>query len=144
MAFLNQGASACGGPRAEINMIPLIDVMLVLLVIFMVTAPLLTHAVKLDLPQASSQARQPASKVAIAIDAAGVLYWDGDTLDNKDLESRFAQLANLRPDTEVHLYADKSTRYEIVAEVMASASRAGLTHIGFITQPERSPTVKSR
>ena len=71
MAFLNPGSPARGVPRAEINMIPLIDVMLVLLVIFMVTAPLLTHAVKLDLPRASSQQNQAAPKVDISIDAAG-------------------------------------------------------------------------
>jgi biopolymer transport protein ExbD len=139
MAFLKQGTAVCGGPRAEINMIPLIDVMLVLLVIFMVTAPLLTHAVKLDLPQASSQARQMASKVEIAIDAAGKLYWDGDALDAQALANRFVALANVRPETEIHLYADKSTRYEIIADVMASASRAGLTRLGFVTQPEVTP-----
>ncbi|MES9939217.1 MAG: biopolymer transporter ExbD [Candidatus Thiodiazotropha sp. 6PLUC2] len=136
MAFLNQGSSGCSGPRAEINMIPLIDVMLVLLVIFMVTAPLLTHAVKLDLPKASSQPREKASKVEIAIDATGGLYWDGDILVTDDLENRFAALANHSPETEIHLYADKSSRYEVIADVMTTASRAGLSHIGFITEPE--------
>lgn len=136
MAFLNQESSGCNGPRAEINMIPLIDVMLVLLVIFMVTAPLLTHAVKLDLPKASSQPREKASKVEIAIDAAGGLYWDGDILVTDDLENRFAALANQSPETEIHLYADKSSRYEVIADVMTTASRAGLSHIGFITEPE--------
>jgi biopolymer transport protein ExbD len=136
MAFLNQGTANCGGPRAEINMIPLIDVMLVLLVIFMVTAPLLTHAVKLDLPQASSEARQIASKVEIAIDAAGKLYWDGDGFETEDIDTRLSALAKVRPETEIHLYADTSTRYEVIANVMAAASRAGLTRISFVTQPE--------
>jgi biopolymer transport protein ExbD len=138
MAFLNQGTAQCGGPRAEINMIPLIDVMLVLLVIFMVTAPLLTHAVKLDLPQASSEARQIASKVEIAIDAMGKLYWDGDRFEEEALDERFTALEHVRPETEIHLYADTSTRYEVIANVMAAASRAGLTRISFVTQPETS------
>ncbi|PVV15563.1 MAG: hypothetical protein B6D77_01775 [gamma proteobacterium symbiont of Ctena orbiculata] len=136
MAFLNQGTAKYGRPRAEINMIPLIDVMLVLLVIFMVTAPLLTHAVKLDLPQASSEARQVASKVEIAIDAMGKLYWDGDGFDAEEIDIRFTGLANVRPESEIHLYADTSTRYEVIANVMAAASRAGLTRISFVTQPE--------
>jgi biopolymer transport protein ExbD len=136
MAFLNQGTAQCGGPRAEINMIPLIDVMLVLLVIFMVTAPLLTHAVKLDLPQASSEARQITRKVEIAIDAMGILYWDGDIFEEKALDTRFTTLAKVRPETEIHLYADTSTRYEVIATVMAAASRAGLTRISFVTQPD--------
>jgi biopolymer transport protein ExbD len=117
-------------------MIPLIDVMLVLLVIFMVTAPLLSHAVKLDLPQASSQARQIASKVEIAIDAAGKLYWDGDEFSAESIDTRFTALYELRPKTEIHLYADTSTRYVAIASVMAAASRAGLSRISFVTQPE--------
>jgi biopolymer transport protein ExbD len=136
MAFLNQGAANCGGPRAEINMIPLIDVMLVLLVIFMVTAPLLTHAVKLDLPQASSEARQIASKLEIAIDAAGKLYWDGDEIEVEGIDARLMALAEARPETEIHLYADTSTRYEFIANIMAASSRAGLSKISFVTQPE--------
>jgi biopolymer transport protein ExbD len=136
MAFLNQTTLNCGGPRAEINMIPLIDVMLVLLVIFMVTAPLLTHAVKLDLPSASSEVSQIASKVEIAIDAMGQLYWDGDIFEEKVLDERFSTLGKARPETEIHLYADTSTRYEVIANVMAAASRAGLTRISFVTQPE--------
>jgi biopolymer transport protein ExbD len=117
-------------------MIPLIDVMLVLLVIFMVTAPLLSHAVKLDLPQASSQARQIASKVEIAIDAAGKLYWDGGEFSAESIDTRLTALFELRPKTEIHLYADTSTRYETIANVMAAASRAGLSRISFVTQPE--------
>jgi biopolymer transport protein ExbD len=136
MAFLNQATAKYGGPRAEINMIPLIDVMLVLLVIFMVTAPLLTHAVKLDLPEASSDARQMAEKVEIAIDGTGKLYWDGDGFDVKDIETRLTALARARPETEIHLYADSSTRYEVIANVMSAATRTGLTRISFVTQPE--------
>jgi biopolymer transport protein ExbD len=136
MAFLNPGPAGRGLPRAEINMIPLIDVMLVLLVIFMITAPLLTHAVKLDLPNANAQPKQAASKVEIAIDAAGQIHWNGDMLAPGAIDLRLTNLAATQPTTEIHLYADKSSRYEAIAEVMAAASRAGLSRIGFITQPE--------
>ncbi|UCV16151.1 ExbD/TolR family protein [Quatrionicoccus australiensis] len=135
MAFLNPGAAGRGVPRAEINMIPLIDVMLVLLVIFMITAPLLTHAVKLDLPQASAQSSAAAEKVEIAVDAAGTLHWDGTALDRPQLASRLAELGRTRPKTEIHLHVDKSSRYETVAEIMAQAAGAGLVRIGFVTQP---------
>jgi biopolymer transport protein ExbD len=135
MAFLNPGAAGRGVPRAEINMIPLIDVMLVLLVIFMVTAPLLTHAVKLDLPQASAQPKQEARKVDISLTADGQRYWDGQPISRTEIEARLAELGRRHPETELHLYADKAARYETVAELMSSASRAGLQRIGFVTQP---------
>jgi len=135
MAFLNPGAAGRGVPRAEINMIPLIDVMLVLLVIFMITAPLLTHAVKLDLPRASSSHEAAADKVDVSIDAAGQYYWNGEPVDAAALEARFNALGRSKPATEIHLYADKMARYEQVAEAMAQAARAGLGRIGFVTQP---------
>jgi biopolymer transport protein ExbD len=138
MAFLNPGAAGRGVPRAEINMIPLIDVMLVLLVIFMVTAPLLTHAVKLDLPQASALPKKEARKVDISIAADGQRYWDGHAVTLDDIEARLAELGRQHPETELHLYADKAARYEVVAELMSSASRAGLQRIGFVTQPGKA------
>lgn len=139
MAFLTPGAAGRGVPRAEINMIPLIDVMLVLLVIFMVTAPLLTHAVKLDLPRASSQQKQAAPKVDISIDAAGQRYWDGQAISEAEVTTRLNELGRTRPETELHLHADKSARYESIAELMSSASRAGLQRIGFVTQAGARP-----
>lgn len=138
MAFLNPGAAGRGVPRAEINMIPLIDVMLVLLVIFMITAPLLTHAVKLDLPRASSSHEAAADKVDVSIDAAGQYYWNGEPVAAAALEARFNALGRSKPATEIHLYADKMARYEQVAEAMAQAARAGLGRIGFVTQPASS------
>src|SRR5690606_6290304 len=84
MAFGGFNRSANTTPMAEINMIPLIDVMLVLLVIFIITAPLLTHAVKVDLPKASSEVNQTKPEnVQVAIDAAGVVYWNGEVLDRQ-------------------------------------------------------------
>ncbi|GAB2892838.1 biopolymer transporter ExbD [Uliginosibacterium flavum] len=136
MAFLTPGAAGRGVPRAEINMIPLIDVMLVLLVIFMITAPLLTHAVKLDLPRASSSHQPPADKVDISIDAAGQLYWNTQPLLADELAARLAALGREKPLTEVHLHADKAARYEPLAKIMSQAAQAGLSKIGFVTRPE--------
>jgi biopolymer transport protein ExbD len=136
MAFLAPGAAGHSVPRADINMIPLIDVMLVLLVIFMITAPLLTHAVKLELPKASSQPqRSTEHKVDIAIDAAGTVFWDGNALAVGELDSRLATLAAHSPQSEIHLHADRAARYEGVADVMSAAARAGLGRIAFVTEP---------
>jgi biopolymer transport protein ExbD len=137
MAFLTPGAAGRGVPRAEINMIPLIDVMLVLLVIFMITAPLLTHAVKLDLPRASSSHQPPAEKVDISIDAAGQRFWNAQPIDADALAARLATLGREQPQTEIHLHADKNARYEPLAQIMSQAAQAGLSKIGFVTVPER-------
>ena len=122
---------------AEINMIPLIDVMLVLLVIFIVTAPLLTHAVKVDLPKASSTPNltRP-DNVQLAIDGAGQVYWNGEILAAAALEQKLRSAAALSPQPELHLRAELTTPYEKVAEVMSAAAREGLTRIGFITEPK--------
>lgn len=135
MAFLNPASGGRGVPRAEINMIPLIDVMLVLLVIFMITAPLLTHAVKLDLPRASTQAGDNHPKLTISIDAENRLYWDGEALPPEQLSARLQALGQQQPATEIHLQADKAARYEQVSEVITSAAQAGLARIGFVTRP---------
>lgn len=126
---------------AEINMIPLIDVMLVLLIIFMVTAPLLTHSVKVDLPKAASSVSvtRPES-FELSIDRQGQVFWNGQAIDAKRLESRLAEAAapgNGEP-PELHLRADRQTPYEKVAQVMSAASRHGLTRIGFVTDPSMS------
>jgi len=135
VAFLAQASTGRGVPRAEINMIPLIDVMLVLLVIFMITAPLLTHAVRLELPRASSTPVQQTAHVSIALDALGTPHWDGEALTTEALAIRLHELAAQRPDTEIRLQADRATPYAEIATTMAAASRAGLTRIGFVTLP---------
>ena len=125
---------------AEINMIPLIDVMLVLLIIFMVTAPLLTHSVKLDLPKAASSvsATRPES-FELSIDRQGQVFWNGQAIDAKHLETRLAEAAaGASEPPELHLRADRQTPYEKVAQVMSAASRHGLTRIGFVTDPSMS------
>jgi len=128
--------------HAEINMIPLIDVMLVLLVIFILTAPLLTHAVKLDLPQASSQeAKVEAKRIDISITSDQSVYWDGEKLGGAEqLEQRMQAAAKGVADVasmpEIQLRADKTVPYEAVAKTMAAAAKAGLTKIAFVSQPD--------
>jgi biopolymer transport protein ExbD len=137
MAFASFDANRSSAPMAEINMVPLIDVMLVLLVIFIVTAPLLTHAVKLDLPKASSQPNvlKP-EKIEFAIDAQGLLFWNGEVVSREEAATRFAAEGRKRPQPEVHLRADQTVAYRYVAQTLADASRAGLSKVGFVSDPE--------
>ncbi len=138
MAFASFDSQRTSAPVSEINMVPLIDVMLVLLVIFIVTAPLLTHAVKLELPRASSTAQlAPAEKVEFAIDVAGQLFWNGEPVTREESQGRFAAAGALRPQPEIHLQADQSVPYRHVARALADAARAGLTKVGFVSEPER-------
>lgn len=121
---------------SDINTTPLVDVMLVLLIIFMVTAPLFTHAVKIDLPQAQSQLNpEKPDTIALAIDAQGAVFWNNEAVRDDDLAPRFAQAAAKKPQPELHLRADRDTRYQKVALVMAAAQSAGLQKIGFVTDP---------
>ena len=123
-------------PMAEMNVVPLVDVMLVLLVIFIVTAPLLTHAVKIDLPKASSTANLTRPEhIELGIRAGGELFWSGERLPLDALPARFAAEAQRRPQPELHIRADGKARYETVAQVMSLAARSGLLRIGFITDP---------
>jgi biopolymer transport protein ExbD len=136
MAFggLTQGQGQ--QPMAEINMIPLIDVMLVLLVIFIVTAPLLTHAVKIDLPKASSQVNVvKRENIHLSIDAAGTVYWNGEAVTAEAWRARLAESARLEPQPELHIRADGEIAYRQVVGVMSDAARAGVTRIGFVTDP---------
>jgi biopolymer transport protein ExbD len=133
-SFDNRNASA---PMAEINMVPLIDVMLVLLVIFIVTAPLLTQAVKLDLPKASSQPNvAKADKIEFAINADGALFWNGEPVTRSEAATRFATESKKLPQPEVHLRADQNVPYRSVAQTLADASKAGLSKVGFVSEPE--------
>ena len=126
---------------SDINVTPMVDVMLVLLIIFILTAPMFTHAVKLDLPRASAQPTQalPGS-VTIAIDGAGAVYWNDELVNTAQLEARMASAATRLPQPELQLRADKNTRYEAVAQVMAAAQQRGLTRLGFVTEPKKENT----
>jgi biopolymer transport protein ExbD len=122
---------------SEINTTPLVDVMLVLLVIFIITAPLLTHAVKIDLPQATSQPlpEQP-EVISIAIDEAGSMYWNDLPMVQDELKLKLQQIAERKPQPELQIRADKATRYQVLAEVMAEAQNSGITKLGFLSEPK--------
>ncbi|WP_005876287.1 ExbD/TolR family protein [Oxalobacter paraformigenes] len=129
-------------PMAEMNMVPLIDVMLVLLVIFIVTAPLLSHSVRIELPQASSKSVETApAKIDLAIQSGGELLYNGNAVDRNTAQALFTEAARKNPMPEVHIYADRHADYQYVAQTLADASRAGLTTIGFITRPQEKQTI---
>ncbi|HWT37351.1 MAG TPA: biopolymer transporter ExbD, partial [Paraburkholderia sp.] len=125
------------GMMSEINMTPLVDVMLVLLIVFMVTIPVIRHAVKIDLPHASSQKEdtKPA-QVTVSIDADGNVMWDEQKISDDALQAKIATAAQQNPQPELHLSADRKLAYEKVAEVMSAAQAGGLTKIGFVTEPK--------
>ncbi|MBI2306357.1 MAG: biopolymer transporter ExbD [Rhodocyclales bacterium] len=136
MAFASMESGGDDAPLTEINMVPLIDVMLVLLIIFIVTAPLLTHAVKVELPKASSSANQTKPEnVQLAIDAASQLFWNGEAVDAAEFDRRLQAASALQPQPEIHIRAERTTPYEKVAQVMSEAAKNGLTRIGFVTDP---------
>jgi biopolymer transport protein ExbD len=138
MAFGSFDRKTSSQPMAEINMVPLIDVVLVLLVIFIVTAPLLTNAVKLDLPKATSTADiQKPEKVEFAIDATGSLFWNGERISREDAVVRFTEAGVKRPQPEIYLRADQNVAYRYVAEMLADASKAGLSKVAFVSEPAR-------
>lgn len=119
-------------------MTPLIDVMLVLLIVFMVTLPVVTNAVKIDLPHASSAPNdsRPAH-IDLSVDAQGIVSFDSLVVDNATLEQKLAVAAATQPQPEVQLYADRSVRYAAVADLMAATRRAGLAKIDFVTRPSK-------
>lgn len=138
MSFGSMQAGDDTAPLAEINMVPLIDVMLVLLVIFLVTAPLLTNAVKVDLPRASSTPTiTKPETVQLSIDAASLVYWNGQRVDATGLNQQLQTAAALQPQPELHIRAERTTPYEKVAQIMSDAASAGVARIGFITNPAK-------
>ena len=121
----------------EINMTPLVDVMLVLLIIFIVTIPVMKHAVRLDLPQASSQRQlDKPETVQLSVDAQGQYFWNESRISDDDLRRRLAAEAQRAPQPELHIRGDRNVRYERVAQLMAAAQQAGVRKVGFITEPQ--------
>jgi biopolymer transport protein ExbD len=137
MAFGGFNDNSHQAPMAEINVTPMVDVMLVLLVIFIITAPLFTHAVKLELPNASSApAPEKPESITLSINAESKLFWNNAAVSLDELGTRFATAAQKKPQPELQLRADKSTRYEVIAQVMSAAQTNGMTKIGFVTNPK--------
>jgi biopolymer transport protein ExbD len=123
----------------EINMTPLVDVMLVLLIIFMITIPVMQHSVNIDLPRAGNQPQDiKPETVRLSVDGNGTYFWNEQTVDDMALTARLKEQALRNPQAEVHIRADKAVRYERVAQLMAAVQASGLKKIGFITDP-RAP-----
>jgi biopolymer transport protein TolR len=138
MAFGRLERNPGSRPMADINMTPLIDVMLVLLVIFMITAPLMTSSLKLDLPKTDSGTPTSAPAfIALAINADGGLFFGDEPLARDALALRVAEAAKANPQLEVQLRADQKVPYGSVAELIALVQQAGLNRIGFVTEAPR-------
>ena len=133
MAFSSNSSS--GGPMADINVTPLVDVMLVLLIIFMITAPLMSHKITVKLPKANPN--QTAADKMVPIDLAvredGSMYWNDSPITNAELKARLAVEAQKTPQPELQIRADKTIEYRTIWEVMSAAKGAGMVHVGFIT-----------
>ncbi len=135
MAFGRLERSARPAPMSDINMTPLIDVMLVLLVIFIITAPLMTSSLKLDLPKTDAATPSAApSFIAVSIEASGQLFFGDETLTRELLEQRVTAAAKANPQLEVQLRADQKVPYGQVADLIGLVQKAGLTRIGFVTE----------
>ncbi|WP_323841446.1 MULTISPECIES: biopolymer transporter ExbD [unclassified Moraxella] len=133
MAF-ELGNNEDGGMN-EMNLIPLIDIMLVLMIIFLVTATVLNPTVPLDLPKTTASINeQPPEVLQISIDDKGDVYWDSEKIDLMELEKRFADEVAKGADPQVHLRADRESKYDMVAQVLAVASTTGLSKIAFVNE----------
>lgn len=120
----------------EINMTPLVDVMLVLLIIFIITVPVLTHSVKVDLPRADNTPNEVKPEtVNLSVNAAGVVFWNDAQITFEELENRLSAEANKQPQPEIHIRGDKAAAYEHVIKTMAAVQRAGILKLGFVTEP---------
>ncbi len=135
MSFGRLERSGAPQPMSDINMTPLIDVMLVLLVIFIITAPLMSASLRLDLPKTTgAQASSAVQFVTVAVDAGGQLYWGDAPVAEAELSSRVRDAARANPATEVQLRADKQVPYGRIAELIGLVQEGGLSRIGFVTE----------
>ena len=135
------GMSSGGGGEddldSEINVTPMVDVMLVLLIIFIITVPVMKHSVEIDLPRASSQPQDAKPEtVRLSVDAQGAYYWNETRIEDRDLPRMLKEAAAKNPQPELHIRGDKAVRYERVAQAMSAAQQAGVRKIGFITEPQ--------
>ena len=141
MAFSSD--SGGGKPMAEINVTPLVDVMLVLLIIFMITAPLMSHKVKVELPEANldrKPERKPgeATPITIAVKEGGNLYWNDEPISQGLMESRFSTEAQKTPQPQVNVRGDKTAKYRLVQQVVSTAQAQGIRKVGFVAIKDRS------
>ncbi|MGO4550971.1 ExbD/TolR family protein [Lysobacter sp. 2RAF19] len=139
MAFSSGNES--GGPMAEINVTPLVDVMLVLLIIFMITAPLMSHKVKVELPKANlDKIEEPkliVQPITITVSDAGNLYWNDQPITKDQIESRLSVEAQKTPQPAINVRGDRTTKYRIVQQVVQVAQNQGMRKVGFVAEKER-------
>jgi biopolymer transport protein ExbD len=120
----------------EINTTPLVDVMLVLLIIFMITIPVMNHAVKLDLPHAQNQPNEiKPESINLSVDEAGKIYWNAEEIAVDVMKARIAEAAEHDPQPEVHVRGARTVQYEKVAQLMAAVQAGGLKKLGFVLDP---------
>ncbi len=126
-------------PMSEINTTPLVDVMLVLLILFLITIPVITQSVKVDLPKAANIPTQTKPEnINIAVDAEGNVFWNTARLPNNEaLLERIKQIAVMDPQPEIHVRGDRATAYEHIGRVIVTCQRGGIVKVGFITEPDR-------
>jgi len=137
MAFNIQDDRSDDSIMSEINMTPMVDVMLVLLIIFIITLPVMQQAVKIELPKANSVRNEvKPESVQLTIDGKGQIFWNSTAIDIKTFNGYAEKAAQKEPQPEINLRADKSVKYEYVAQVLAASRRAGLTKLGFVTDPD--------
>ena len=136
MAFSND--SGGGGPMAEINVTPLVDVMLVLLIIFMITAPLMAHKVEIKLPEANLDVKSEdqSRPITLAIKENGDIFWNDEPITSVMLESQLALEAQKKPQPRIDIRADNTTRYKVVQDVVKTAQRVGIAKVGFVATKE--------
>ena len=138
MAFSSGNDS--GGPMASINVTPLVDVMLVLLIIFMITAPLMTHKIKVELPEADLDNRESKTEVTpitLAVLQDGSLFWNDEPISKALLESRLSVEAQKTPQPQINVRGDQTTKYRVVQEVVQTAQSQGMRKVGFVATPQR-------
>ena len=140
MAFSSGNDS--GGPMAEINVTPLVDVMLVLLIIFMITAPLMSHKVKVELPQANLDKRETdkpmvVQPITLTVTDAGNLYWNDQPITKDQIESRLSVEAQKTPQPAINVRGDRTTKYRVIQQVVQIAQNQGMRKVGFVAEKER-------
>ncbi|SRR5579883_418901 len=134
MAFSSN--TNAGGPMSEINVTPLVDVMLVLLIIFMITAPLMSHKIKVTLPKADPNEKPAEVRTApidLAVEQDGTIYWNDEKIDEPVYKARLATAAQQFPQPQLNIRADKTTPYKVIWTVMSDAKAQGMVHLGFVT-----------
>lgn len=140
MAFSSGNSS---GPMAEINVTPLVDVMLVLLIIFIITAPLMSHKVKIELPEANlvqndkDKEAPPVPPITISVKEDGSLYWNDEAISKEILESRLSSTAQLQPQPKLNLRGDRTTKMRTINEVTKIAQSQGMLDIGYVATKEK-------